>query len=123
MEDTYTPVETYSGVRPLTADAEGIGIVKKVMAFTCDGAKLPWTYMCRPGKGQLRMILAYIPYPRRPGIACGDATLLARHGFRVDCRGTGFSECAKDDEYRPVGVRDGCLVIDEVSLVQNVCDG
>lgn len=116
-------VETSSGVPPLTANAEGIGIVKKVMAYTCDGTKLPWTSTRQPGEGQSRMTFAYIPYLKRPGIACGDATLLALYGSRVDCRGTGSREPAKEDEHLPMGVREGCLVINEVSLVQNVCDG
>ena len=49
----------------------------------------------------------------------------AQHGYvgaRVDCRGTGSSEGANDDEYRPVEIRDGYDVVEWIAA-QDWCDG
>ena len=49
----------------------------------------------------------------------------AQHGYvgaRVDCRGTGSSEGANDDEYRPIEIRDGYDVVEWIAA-QDWCDG
>ena len=72
------------------------------------------------------MILTYIPYHKddqEPLV--GMQHHWAQHGYvgaRVDCRGTGSSEGANDDEYRPIEIRDGYDVVEWIAA-QDWCDG
>ena len=118
--------ETYSGVRPTAASAEGIRFVKNIMAPTRDGTKLALDIHVPAGEGPWPVILTYIPYRKddqEPLV--GMQHHWAQHGYvgaRVDCRGTGSSEGANDDEYRPVEIRDGYDVVEWIAA-QDWCDG
>ena len=118
--------ETYSGVRPMAVNSEGISFVKNIMAPTRDGTKLAMDIHVPPGEGPWPVILTYIPYRKDDQAPLtGMQHHWAQHGYvgaRVDCRGTGSSEGSNDDEYRPVEQRDGFDVIEWVAE-QDWCDG
>ena len=118
--------KTYSGVRPMAVNSEGISFVKNIMAPTRDGTKLAMDIHVPAGEGPWPVILTYIPYRKDDQEPLtGMQHHWAQHGYvgaRVDCRGTGSSEGSNDDEYRPVEQRDGYDVIEWIAG-QDWCDG
>ena len=122
----YVADETYSGVRPTAVSAAGIRFVKNIMAPTRDGTKLALDIHVPAGEGPWPVILTYIPYRKDDQEPLtGMQHHWAQHGYvgaRVDCRGTGSSEGANDDEYRPVEIRDGYDVVGWIAA-QDWCDG
>ena len=126
MGDMYMADETYSGVRPRAVSAEGISFVKNIMAPTRDGTKLALDIHVPAGEGPWPVILTYIPYRKDDQEPLtGMQYHWAQHGYvgaRVDCRGTGSSEGANDDEYRPIEIRDGYDVVEWIAA-QDWCDG